>query len=152
MPSARSCVMFAVNSKAISGVTAVTFPDTCKMPAPPAPFVPVPYPSTQYEENLKTANKVDAMAKTGNKEAQSKKKQAIDNLYQQTGITATSATQAVILGKTAHGKQPAATSGSGTSTAQNNSAQRQSSQYTSLSNITRSHHDILNSIINNLRA
>ena len=144
--------MFAVNSKATSGNAAVTFPDVCKMPAPPAPFVPVPYPNTQYEENLKTANKVDAMAKTGNKGAQVKKKQAIDNLYQQTGITATSATQAVILGKTAHGKQPAATTGADTSTAQNNTVQQQSRQYSSTSNVLKSHHDILDSIINNLRA
>ena len=86
-----------------SNTTTVVFPDVCKTPAPPAPFVPVPYPNDQYQENLKVANKVDAMTKTGNKEAQQKQKQAIDNLFSQKGIKAQSATQAVMLGKTVHG-------------------------------------------------
>jgi hypothetical protein len=144
--------MFAVNSKASSSGAAVTFPDVCKVPAPPAPFVPVPYPNIQYQENLKVANKVDAMTKTGNKTAQIKQKQAIDNLYKQAGIRATSATQAVILGKTAHGKQPVVKKDSGTSAEQNTVFQRASRQYSTLSNISKSHHDILNNIINNLRA
>ena len=143
--------MFAVNSKTTSSGAAVAFPDVCKVPAPPAPFVPVPYPNTQYHENLKVANKVDAMTKTGNKKAQIKQKQAIDNLYKQTGIMAKSATQATILGKTAHGKQPIIKKKPDTSTQQNNAIQQESRKYSSMSNVTKSHHEILNNIINNLK-
>ena len=144
--------MFAVNSKTTNSGSVVAFPDVCKVPAPPAPFVPVPYPNTQYQENLKAANKVDAMTKTGSKRAQINQKQAIDNLYKQTGFMAKSATQAVILGKTAHGKQPVIKKDSGASAEQNNPVQQGSRKYSSMSNVTKSHHDILNNIINNLRA
>jgi len=144
--------MFPLDSKSTASEAAVAFPDVCKIPAPPAPFVPVPYPNTQYQENLKVANKVDAMTKTGNKSAQTKQKQAIDNLYKQTGFMAKSATQAVILGKSAHGKQPIVKKDPGTSKEQHNAIQRQSRQYSTLSNVSKSHHDILNNIINNLRA
>jgi len=144
--------MFATYSKSTDSGAAVVFPDVCKSPAPPAPFVPVPYPNTQYQENLKAANKVDAMTKTGNKTAQVKQKQAIDNLYKQAGIMAKSATQAVILGKTAHGKQSVVKKDPGTSTEQNNSMQQGSRQYSTISGVSKSHHDILNNIINNLRA
>ena len=48
----------------------VSFPDVCKVPAPPAPFVPVPYPNSQYQQNLKAANRADARAKAGSKAAQ----------------------------------------------------------------------------------
>ena len=85
------------------GGMSIVFPDVCKTPSPPEPFVPVPYPNSQFEENLKAANKADAVAKTGSKEAQDSQKKAIENLYSQTGIKATSATQAVLLGKTVHG-------------------------------------------------
>jgi hypothetical protein len=44
------------------------------------------------------------MAKNGNKEAQQKQKQAIDNLYSQTGIRAKSATEAVMIGRSVNGK------------------------------------------------
>ena len=134
--------MFPASSKTTSGIATVVFPDVCKTPAPPAPFVPVPYPNVQFEENLKTANKVDAMTKTGNKEAQDKQKQAIDNLYSQTGIKTTTATQAVMLGKTAHG----------TYANEQNTIQQQSRYLQTISNITKSHHDMLTSIVNNLRA
>jgi hypothetical protein len=134
--------MFPPSSKASTSHAIVAFPDVCKTPAPPAPFVPVPYPNDQYQENLKAANKVDAMTKTGNKEAQQKQKQAIDNLFNQTGIRAPSATQAVMLGKTAHGTQANKTS----------TVQQQSRNATTVSNASRSHHEILASIINNIRA
>ena len=86
------------------GGKTIAFPDVCKVPAPPAPFVPIPYPSAQLEENLKSANKADAAAKTGDQKAQGLRKQAIDNLYSQTGIKARSATQAVLIGKSVNGK------------------------------------------------
>ena len=95
--------MFPIKSSKGGGAT-ISFPDVCKTPAPPAPFVPIPYPSSQLQENLKAANKADAMAKNGNKEAQKKQKQAIDNLYAQTGIRAKSATQAVMIGRSVNGK------------------------------------------------
>ena len=55
---------------------------------------------------MKVANKVDAMAKAGNKEAQKNQKEAVDNLLRQTGIIATSATQAVMFGRAAHNRPP----------------------------------------------
>ena len=134
--------MFPVNTKTSSVNHTIAFPDVCKTPAPPAPFVPVPYPNTQYQENMKAANKVDAMSKTGNKEAQNKKQQAIDNLYSQTGIKAVSATQAVMLGKTSHGIQVNKV----------NAVQQQSRNLSTMSNASRSAHEILRSIINNMRA
>jgi hypothetical protein len=134
--------MLPPSSKASTTLAIIAFPDVCKTPAPPAPFVPVPYPNDQYQENLKAANKVDAMTKTGNKEARQKQKQAIDNLFNQTGIKAPSATHAVMLGKTAHGTQADKTS----------IVQQQSQTLTTVSNASRSHHDILGSIINNIRA
>lgn len=149
---ARRYTMFLASSKPTRSGGVLAFPDVCKVPAPPAPFVPVPYPNTQYQENLKAANKVDAMAKNGNKSAQTKQKEAIDNLYKQAGIMATSATQAVIMGKTAHGKQPNIKTDPNTSTKQNNTSQRGSRKYSSMSNVTKSHHDILRGIISNIRA
>ena len=133
--------MFPANTKTSSGNNTVVFPDVCKVPAPPAPFVPTPYPDTQYQENMKAANKVDAMTKTGNKEAQNKQKQAIDNLQRQTGINAISATQAVMYGRTAHH-----------GTLANKAVQQKSRNLSMMSNISKSHHDILRSIINNTRA
>ena len=100
--------MFPIKSSKGGGTT-ISFPDVCKTPAPPAPFVPVPYPSAQLQENLKAANKADTMAKNGNKKAQNEQKQAIDNLYVQTGIKAKSATQAVMIGKSVNGKYVKAT-------------------------------------------
>ena len=104
--------------------------------------MPIPYPNIQYEENLKAANKVDAMTKTGSKEAQDNQKEAIDNLYSQTGIKATSATQAVMLGKTAHGSYANIQT----------TVQQKSRHLQMVSNVTKSHHDILSSIVNNMRA
>ena len=88
--------------------TSVVFPDVCKTPAPPAPFVPVPYPNMQYEDNLKKAAKVDAQAKTGNLKALALQKKAISNLTKSTGDEAgtrkgvVSATGAVKFGYTLH--------------------------------------------------
>ncbi len=127
--------MFPASTKtSSSNKTTVVFPDVCIVPVPPAPFVPAPYPDSQYQENMKAANRVDAMTKAGNKEAQKKQKQAIDSLQRQKGIKATSATQAVLLGKTAHG-----------------TLRQKSRNLSTMSNAYKSHHDIARSIINNTR-
>ncbi len=126
--------MFPASTKTSNGDNTVVFPDVCIVPAPPAPFVPAPYPDSQYQENMKAANRVDAMTKAGNKEAQKKQKQAIDSLQRQKGIKATSATQAVLLGKTAHG-----------------TLRQKSRNLSTMSNAYKSHHDIARSIINNTR-
>ena len=97
---------------------AVGFPDVCKTPVPPAPFTPVPYPETDYEANLRAANKADAAAKNGNKKATAAVNLAIKNAVKATEnldfrsklgiqrITGTlrieSATQAVMIGRTIH--------------------------------------------------
>lgn len=83
--------------------TSVAFPDVCKIPAPPAPFVPVPYPQSQYEQNLKEANSADARAKTGDKEAQAAVAHAIGMAAKSApNSKITSATQAVMIGFTLH--------------------------------------------------
>ena len=95
--------MFPVSTK--KGCrTCIAFPDVCKMPAPPAPFVPIPYPASQLKENLKKANEADAKAKSGDKAAKKQQAEAINNLRKQTGLQASSATQAVLIGKTVHVK------------------------------------------------
>ncbi len=134
--------MFPASTKtSSSNKTTVVFPDVCIVPVPPAPFVPAPYPDSQYQENMKVANRVDAMTKAGNKEAQVKQKQAIDSLQRQKGIKATSATQAVLLGKTAHGTLANKITG----------VQQENRKFSTMSNAYKSHHDILRSIINNTR-
>ncbi len=86
----------------------IVFPDVCKTPAPPAPFVPIPYPNTQYQDNLKQANKVDAKAKTGNPKAVALQKEAINNLKRSMGDEPgtlkgiVSASSAVRIGYTLH--------------------------------------------------
>ncbi len=67
------------------GGMGVGFPDVCKVPAPPAPFVPTPYPNSQYQDNLKKAKKVDAQASTGNPEAIALQQEAINNLAKSMG-------------------------------------------------------------------
>jgi len=90
------------------GGTSITFPDVCKTPAPPAPFTPVPYPNTQFQENLKKATKVDAMASAGNRKAIALQKEAVSNLSKSQGDEAgtmkgvASASQAVRMGYTLH--------------------------------------------------
>ena len=68
-----------------SGGTTIAFPDVCKVPAPPAPFVPVPYPNVDYQRNLRKAQKVDALAAKGDKKAKKLQEQAISNLSQSVG-------------------------------------------------------------------
>ena len=40
------------------GLAVVGFPDVCKLPAPPAPFVPIPYPSLAGPSQVKSLAKV----------------------------------------------------------------------------------------------
>lgn len=86
----------------------IAFPDVCKTPAPPAPFVPIPYPNSQYQSNLKKANKIDAQAASGDQKAIALQKEAISNLKMSVGDEAgtlkgvVSATQAVMVGRTLH--------------------------------------------------
>jgi len=49
--------IFAASNKG-SGLS-IAFPDVCKVPAPPAPFVPVPFPNiASFSGGSKTASKV----------------------------------------------------------------------------------------------
>ncbi|WP_413841863.1 PAAR-like domain-containing protein [Tateyamaria sp.] len=49
--------MFAKLSTKQKGGASVAFPDVCKTPAPPAPFVPIPYPNVEIASSgLKTAS------------------------------------------------------------------------------------------------
>ena len=58
--------MFPSASKKKKGGAPVVFPDVCKTPAPPAPFLPIPYPNVQAAStNLKIAS---ARIKKFNKE------------------------------------------------------------------------------------
>ncbi|NIZ62868.1 hypothetical protein DL239_18015 [Sedimentitalea sp. CY04] len=58
--------MFPSASKKKKGGVPVVFPDVCKTPAPPAPFVPIPYPNIQVASmSLKFAS---ARIKKFNKE------------------------------------------------------------------------------------
>ena len=82
------------------GGSTIAFPDVCKTPAPPGPFAPIPYPNIQYQENLKKANRADAKAASGNKKSKRTVNKVIKSLQAQTGIKASSATQAVMIGKT----------------------------------------------------
>ncbi len=93
--------MFPRATKA--GGSTIAFPDVCKTPAPPAPFVPIPYPNIDYQQNLKKANRADAKAASGSKKSKRQVKKAIKSLEVQTGIKASSATQAVMIGKTING-------------------------------------------------
>ena len=61
------------------------FPDVCKTPAPPALFVPVPYPNSAYQKNLAKAQKVDVLASKGDKQAKKLQAMAIQNLSQSAG-------------------------------------------------------------------
>jgi len=102
----------------------VCFPDVCKVPAPPAPFAPTPYPNTQYEQNLKQANRADARAKLGDRNAKKQVEIAIQSAVKAslgdeagtsrgtvsgvtqgtTSVNIQSATQAVMYGRTLHTK------------------------------------------------
>lgn len=41
----REHIMFPAKSKQKKGNVSAVFPDVCKVPAPPAPFVPAPFPN-----------------------------------------------------------------------------------------------------------
>ena len=90
--------------------TTIAFPDVCKTPAPPAPFVATPYPNLQYQENLRKANKADADAQAGNKKAQTEVSLAIKGAViacrgsESGSMHVSSATQAVMIGRTLHYK------------------------------------------------
>ena len=73
------------NDKGKGGGMSPAFPDVCKTPAPPAPFVPVPYPNADYQKNLAKAQKVDALASKGDKKAKKLQAKAIQNLSQSVG-------------------------------------------------------------------
>ncbi len=98
--------MFPASTK--GGGTAIAFPDVCKTPAPPAPFVPTPYPNTDLQKNLRKAGKVDAAAARGSKKAKKQQKAAIKSLAKAVGDEAgvlkgvmsnvTTATKAVRIG------------------------------------------------------
>ena len=68
----------------------------------------MPYPNTQFEDNLKKAAKVDAQAMAGDQKALALQKKAISNLKKSTGDEAgtlkgiVSATGAVRFGFTLH--------------------------------------------------
>jgi len=94
--------------KTKGGGTTIAFPDVCKTPAPPAPFVPVPYPNSQLEKNVRKATKIDGQAAAGNQKAIALQKEAVSNLKRSTGDEAgtlkgtVSATTAVKIGYTLH--------------------------------------------------
>lgn len=49
--------MFPASTKKKKGGISIAFPDVCKTPAPPAPFVPIPYPNiAAASSNLKIAS------------------------------------------------------------------------------------------------
>lgn len=104
--------MASIAKASKSGGQSVVFPDVCKVPAPPAPFVPIPYPNSAFKENLRKANAIDAKAQAGNKKAKQKQKLAIDNYKSAVSSSSgdepgtlkgvVSATQAVRAGRTVH--------------------------------------------------
>ena len=50
-------MMFPGSSKKQKGGVSIAFPDVCRTPAPPAPFLPVPYPNVALAStNLKSAS------------------------------------------------------------------------------------------------
>jgi hypothetical protein len=58
VPATVSVNKLTVVHKSSDGVT-IAFPDVCKTPAPPAPFVPIPYPNIAKAADAdKTAKKV----------------------------------------------------------------------------------------------
>lgn len=97
--------MADVVKKKGSGGSGIGFPDVCKTPAPRAP---IPYPNSQYQDNLQMASKVDAQAQMGNPEAIALQQEAIDNLRKSMSDEAgtlkgvSSTFQAVQMGYTLH--------------------------------------------------
>jgi len=86
------------------GAATIAVPDVCKIPAPPAPFSPAPYPNSQLQENLKKANRIDGQALAGSSEAKAQQKKSISNLKKAAGNVdgIKSATAAVQMGHTLH--------------------------------------------------
>lgn len=89
--------MFPASTK--GGGQAVNFPDVCKTPAPPAPFVPTPFPNLM--QGVQLGNVVDVRAANGNKGAKIAQKQAIDNVKTIMGLKVNSATHAAMVGQSA---------------------------------------------------
>jgi len=60
MPTTVGVNFLSVVHKKSAGVT-IAFPDVCKTPAPPAPFVPIPYPNiANSSDTMQGAKKVKA--------------------------------------------------------------------------------------------
>jgi hypothetical protein len=60
MPTTVGVNFLSVVHKQSNGVT-IAFPDVCKTPAPPAPFVPIPYPNiAKSSDTMQGAKKVKA--------------------------------------------------------------------------------------------
>lgn len=60
MPTTVGVNFLSVVHKKSNGVT-IAFPDVCKTPAPPAPFVPIPYPNiAKSSDTMQGAKKVKA--------------------------------------------------------------------------------------------
>lgn len=58
MPVTVGVNMMSVVHAASNGIT-IAFPDVCKTPAPPAPFVPIPYPNiAKSSDTMQGAKKV----------------------------------------------------------------------------------------------
>ena len=50
MPSSVGVNMLSVVHKSSNGIT-IAFPDVCKTPGPPAPFIPIPYPNIAMSQH-----------------------------------------------------------------------------------------------------
>lgn len=60
MPATVGANFLSLVHQKSAGVT-IAFPDVCKTPAPPAPFVPIPYPNiAMSSDSAQTAKKVKA--------------------------------------------------------------------------------------------
>ena len=75
------------------------FPDVCKVPAPPAPFAPVPFPNMM--QDMQFGNVVDVRAANGNQGAKIAQSMAIRNVQDKMGLKVSSATQAAMVGRSA---------------------------------------------------
>lgn len=91
-----------IASKAKSG-EATAFPDVCRTPSAAGP-VPIPYPNVGMASELQQANKIDGKVFVGNKAAKMLQSKAIENLGQNSGLKADSATAAVLMGASVYKK------------------------------------------------
>lgn len=85
--------MFPASNK--GGGQTASFPDVCKVPAPPAPFVPIPFPNMM--QNAQLGNVVDVRAANGNVGAKIAQRKAIKSVQDYMGTKVSSATQAVLI-------------------------------------------------------